>query len=1213
MRRVLLTTAVLGALALAAHAQSREPAPQPPPSAYTASWVANSFALKLDMDLGLGSEYWQHVLDRAPSDLYVFPDGTVTTNASYDENGADGSVFTTDGVMIGCQSGRGSAVTGDGTYIYRSGDGGDAGRGEKNWIVRWKPTDRMTYWQNDWRNKKWSRFRIDEKARITGLAAKDGELYVSDAAANAVKVFDLDAYPKPGTDLPNPVQPVRSFPLERPGHLAFDDGGRLWAIQTCVKGEDIRRDPKPKPGTWAPFNPAVEWGGIVAPGRVVCCNPRDGRIITTLGDLSEPMDLAYSTKDKMLLVAARGTDHQIRFYSDLDAKPKLARTFGAKGGIFASGGALGQRGEVKPQKLHPPTGVGVDAKGNLYVSGGSGPADYSDYWPVVIESYAPDGTLRWQRSGHTFMDTAWYDPVGDEMYTAVSRLGMDWSKTAPGSEWSYKALILDRQRYPQDPRNCGCASIIRVIHINGHKLLYDGSDGKINAYRFTPESGEIGVWCAAVGGGHGPLGWTTYVWSDRNGNAKMDLDEIQKGGLSGKEGKDVDEKGGIWLPAGDGKGIVHYPLDGIDPNGIPTYSVETMKVYPIPEDNPFRDGLAGGSSGIEQLRYNAATDTLVVGGFTHEYPQHPSDGYSGFGRLIACYRNFTTNPVTAWQILVPRHEIQSDKPRSMAMAGDYVFVAYIKNQRVKVYRKADGAFVGNLDPFRTPGLNNGTLLDYQQFGLSAGVRKNGEYVLGVYDSLDNKAFLYRWQPSKDAPAKPPAPPVLVAVGGDRKITVHWDKVASDGEYRLYRGLTPGNETLYQDHLKQAEFVDEGAADGKAYCYRASAVNAQGESPQSFWFMAQAYGVPHAVPGRIEAENFDPGGEGVGFHAPPAKDGADKHRRWKLYRPEEGAPIGSEGLGRLMDGNYSLYAFMPGTWWRYALDVAAPGDYTVVVRAQTNEKDRTIRVQIDGADVGTIAVPQTHETRADYRNRIFYWGEAAIEKVALRKGKQALTLVAEGDAVHVDRIDVFPTGKPWPCFGIPAPMPGLIEAEYFDRGGEGIGYHREQDKQTVTKPTFNYPIKLNDWTWDDLAFMVLRPLERAMPIGGVGRDETDACLPAWGGNFCINWGGGEFPSWTAYTVNVAQPGPYDFTFRFNGPAGPDGRQVNYQLLLDDHELVNQANFKGKSEAGKWEHTLQSVKLPQGLHVLKVVKRSWEGGGLDWIRFTRASAPATPRPE
>ena len=63
-----------------------------------------------------------------------------------------------------------------------------------------------------------------------------------------------------------------------------------------------------------------------------------------------------------------------------------------------------------------------------------------------------------------------------------------------------------------------------------------------------------------------------------------------------------------------------------------------------------------------------------------------------------------------------------------------------------------------------------------------------------------------------------------------------------------------------------------------------------------------------------------------------------------------------------------------------------------------------------------------------------------------------------------------------------------------------------------------------------------------------------------------------------------------------------------MLLDDQELVNTVDFKGKAEAGKWEHTLPSVKLPEGVHVLKVVKKGGEGGGLDWFRTAKPSIGA-----
>jgi hypothetical protein len=131
----------------------------------------------------------------------------------------------------------------------------------------------------------------------------------------------------------------------------------------------------------------------------------------------------------------------------------------------------------------------------------------------------------------------------------------------------------------------------------------------------------------------------------------------------------------------------------------------------------------------------------------------------------------------------------------------------------------------------------------------------------------------------------------------------------------------------------------------------------------------------------------------------------------------------------------------------------------------------------------------------------------------------------------------------------------------------------------------------------------------MPIGMVERDETGAREPAWGGNFYVNWGGSEFVSWTAYTVNVAQAGPYDFTFRFTSPADAKGRDYPiYRLLLDDKEVAGPIRFNSKAEAGKWEHTLPSVVLPAGVHVLKVVNDNYYGGGLDWIRTAKPAIGA-----
>jgi len=50
-----------------------------------------------------------------------------------------------------------------------------------------------------------------------------------------------------------------------------------------------------------------------------------------------------------------------------------------------------------------PIGVGADAQGNLYVA--SGPTAKAHGGTTVIESYSPDGDLRWRVSSTEWLDT----------------------------------------------------------------------------------------------------------------------------------------------------------------------------------------------------------------------------------------------------------------------------------------------------------------------------------------------------------------------------------------------------------------------------------------------------------------------------------------------------------------------------------------------------------------------------------------------------------------------------------------------------------------------------------------------------------------------------------------------------------------------------------------------------------------------------------------
>jgi hypothetical protein len=58
------------------------------------------------------------------------------------------------------------------------------------------------------------------KGSVYGLSLRSGELYVSDTAANEIRIFSTAT-----------MKEIRSFPAPRPGPLAVSADGRVWVIQ----------------------------------------------------------------------------------------------------------------------------------------------------------------------------------------------------------------------------------------------------------------------------------------------------------------------------------------------------------------------------------------------------------------------------------------------------------------------------------------------------------------------------------------------------------------------------------------------------------------------------------------------------------------------------------------------------------------------------------------------------------------------------------------------------------------------------------------------------------------------------------------------------------------------------------------------------------------------------------------------------------------------
>ncbi|MBW8002758.1 MAG: family 16 glycosylhydrolase [Planctomycetes bacterium] len=110
------------------------------------------------------------------------------------------------------------------------------------------------------------------------------------------------------------------------------------------------------------------------------------------------------------------------------------------------------------------------------------------------------------------------------------------------------------------------------------------------------------------------------------------------------------------------------------------------------------------------------------------------------------------------------------------------------------------------------------------------------------------------------------------------------------------------------------------------------------------------GSPEAIPGKIEAEDFDTGGEGVAYHDTDGGNNGTQYRTSEDVDIENCSDTG---------GGYNVGWMDPGEWLEYTVDVAAAGDYLLEARVASDSSGGTFHVEFGGVDeTGNINVPVT---------------------------------------------------------------------------------------------------------------------------------------------------------------------------------------------------------------------------------------------------------------
>jgi hypothetical protein len=301
------------------------------------------------------------------------------------------------------------------------------------------------------------------------------------------------------------------------------------------------------------------------------------------------------------------------------------------------------------------------------------------------------------------------------------------------------------------------------------------------------------------------------------------------------------------------------------------------------------------------------------------------------------------------------------------------------------------------------------------------------------------------------------------------------------------------------------------------------------------------GQPLTIPGKIQAQYFDVGGQNATYYDTTANNSGGQ------FRTREDVDIAAINDG---SANYAIDNIETGEWLLYTVN-SSPAQTCLYARVASVQEGGQILVWLDDDLLATVNVPNTGSLTA--------WRNVILNDLILpEKNNAALKLEFVGTGFRLNWI-AFQNQSPY--LGYASSIPGRIQFEDFDIGGQDISYY-----DTTSGNSY-----------------------------GEYRPDEDVDIMAVPGGFGVYMSAND---WMEYTC-TSEAGYYTMTVRH-----ASNQKTQTLILSDDSGVLAEVELPKTGGYNNWQDTVVSnLFLPGGEERVIRFQMAASIGLLDYVDFIR----------